>query len=331
MSDAAARFEANRAVLIRHAYRMLGEHAEAEDVVQDAFLRWSDALATQRIADDRAFLRTTVTRLCIDRLRSARARREVYVGPWLPEPIVTRGGSDPADAAALADDVSFAFLLALERLSALERAAFLLHDVLDVPFAEIATTLGRSEEAVRQLAARARTNVRRSHLRSGEDDRPRSLELRARFAAAIGTDDLAALTRLLAEDVVFVSDSGGKVPSAMVPVIGPDRVGRLLLGLARKADSGLHVEPVFVNGMPGFLISDGRTIVQTIALEVVEERIVAVYVTRNPEKLRGAMPARTREPQQAQPSSGSAAPAFSESVRPVDQRGVYAARTDKRS
>jgi RNA polymerase sigma-70 factor (ECF subfamily) len=282
--DAATRFEPHRAALTRHAYRMLGERAEAEDVVQDAYVRWHAAIATSSVGDDLAFLRTTVTRLCIDRARSARARRETYVGPWLPEPLVAPEHGDPEAIVTLADDVSFALLLALERLSPLERAAFLLHDVLDVPFAEIATMLERSEDAVKKLASRARTHVREPRTRAAAPA-AQTVRLRAQFLAAIARDDLAALQRLLADDVVFVADSGGKVPAAMVPVEGSDCVGRLMLGIARKAAPGVRAMPAFVNASPGLVIFDAGHVIQTIAFDVREGRIVAIYVTRNPEKL----------------------------------------------
>jgi RNA polymerase sigma-70 factor, ECF subfamily len=184
-AEGASHFERYRSALVRHAYRMLGDRMESEDVVQDAYVRWNAALTTTRIDDDRAFLRTTVTRLCLDRLRSARAQREVYVGPWLPEPIVAWEGDDPEAIVTFADDVSFALLLALERLSALERAAFLLHDVMDVPFAEVATTLDRSEEAVKQLASRARKHVREPQVRRRLAERNSLLQLRDRFVLAI--------------------------------------------------------------------------------------------------------------------------------------------------
>ncbi len=288
--NAAAAFEEYRAALARHAYRMLGDRAESEDVVQDAFVRWSAARARTAVADDRAFLRTTVTRLCLDRLRAARARREVYVGPWLPEPIVAPPGEDPEAIVTLADDVSFALLLALERLSPLERAAFLLHDVMDVPFAEVATTLGRSEDAVKQLASRARAHVRQPRERAPAAAGD-ALRLRDRFASAIASGDLATLTLLLTDDVAFVSDSGGKVPAAMVPVTGPDRVGRLLLGLARKASPAVQVRRALVNGTPGFVFLEAGHVIQTLALEVGGGRIAALYVTRNPDKLRAVTPA----------------------------------------
>jgi RNA polymerase sigma-70 factor (ECF subfamily) len=284
-SGVAARFEALRPPLVRHAYRMLGERSEAEDVVQDAYVRWHSALATSPVGNDHAFLRTTVTRLCIDRARSARARREVYVGPWLPEPLVAAETSDPEAIVTLADDISFALLLALERLSPLERAAFLLHDVMDVPFSEIAVTLGRSEDAVKKLASRARAHVRTPRTRPVAPVSD-TLRLRAQFLAAIARDDLAALQQLLAEDVVFISDSGGKVPAAMVPVRGQDHVGRLLIGLSRKGPPGARVTPAFINASPGLIISDSDHIIQTVALEVSDGHIAAIYVTRNPDKLR---------------------------------------------
>jgi len=271
-------------MLVRHAYRMLGELSEAEDVVQDAYLRWAAALATTAVDEDCAFLRTIVTRLCVDRLRSARARRETYPGPWLPDPIVEDPQRDPEQLALLADDVSFALLLALERLTPLERAAFLLHDVLDVPFAEIAETLGRSRDAVKQLASRARDRVRvpRAH---APPRSPGVLQMRDAFARAIASDDLAELQRLLTHDVVFVSDGGGKAVAAIVPLVGRDRVGRFLLGIARKG-RGLSIRFATINGAPGVMAFDeAGTLVQTLALEIDGTTIAAIYATRNPDKL----------------------------------------------
>lgn len=286
MNDRAARFEPHRTALLRHAYRMLGEYAEAEDLVQEAYLRWDEALRRTDVADDRAFLRATVTRLALDRLRSARARREVYVGPWLPEPVMDDAAADPADAAALADDVSFAFMLALERLSPLERAAFLLHDVLDVPFGEIAQTLGRSEVAVRRLASRAREQVRTARNRRIPRRADAERVLTA-FVTALAEGDLGALQRLLAEDVVFISDGGGKAPAAINPLVGIDRVGRFLIGVARKAAGrAVTVIPLTINTHPGYAVYDETGLIQTMALETDGERVVAVYATRNPDKLR---------------------------------------------
>jgi RNA polymerase sigma-70 factor, ECF subfamily len=285
--DRAERFENLRPALVRHAYRMLGEYGEAEDVTQDAFLRWDAAFDTGRVEDERALARTIVTRLCLDRLRSARAKREVYVGPWLPEPVLSETKADPEAAAALADDISFALLLALERLAPLERAAFLLHDVLDVPFAEVAQTLGRAESAVRKLATRAREHVRDAgrHTRRDSQD---LLRVRDEFLAAFQNDDPDALQKLLTDDVVFTSDGGGKVPAATVPVIGNERVTKLLFGLKEKGWRDIvHNEMVTLNGMPGIVTFNRSGVQDVAAFEIIDGRIAAMYVVRNPEKLRG--------------------------------------------
>lgn len=281
------RFEALRGTLLRHAYRMLGSYGDAEDVVQDAYLRWRSALTETGVADDMALLRTIVTRLCLDRLRSARARREVYVGSWLPEPVVSGGAGDPETAAALADDISFALLLALERLAPLERAAFLLHEVLGVSFAEVAETLGRSEPSVRKLASRARDHVRNAGRRS-QERRSDVLAVRDKFLEALQNDDAAELQRLLTDDVVFTSDGGGKVAAATVPVAGRDRVFRLLVGLKRKGwHSIVRIERVTLNGMPGLLTFNAAGVQDAVALEIQSGRVAAMYVVRNPEKLHG--------------------------------------------
>ncbi len=275
-----------RAPLVRHAYRMLGEYGEAEDVAQDAYLRWDAALERTRVDDDRALARTIVTRLCLDRLRSARARREVYVGPWLPEPVISESNDNPEAAASLADDISFALLLALERLAPLERAAFLLHDVLDVPFAEVAATLGRAEPAVRKLATRAREHVRDAG-RHSRGDPKELLRVRDAFLAAIQNDDPAALGHLLTDDIVFTSDGGGKVPAATVPVIGRERVGKLLWGLKEKGWRQIvRMDLVTLNGLPGVVTFNANGVQEALALEILGGRIAAMYVVRNPEKLR---------------------------------------------
>ena len=292
MHDDTARFEQHRATLTRLAYRMLGSNAEAEDVVQDAYLRWSGAQSRTAIADDAAYLRATVTRLTLDRLRSARAQRETYVGPWLPEPILVDDAADPAQAAALADDVSFALMLALERLSPLERAAFILHDVLDVPFAEIATTLDRSEEATRRLASRAREHVREPRNRRSTQ-REATSRMRDAFAAALRAGDVEALTRLLTEDVVLLSDGGGKAPAAINPLLGRNRVSAFLIGLAKKRAADVtEVIPALLNGDPGFIVLGNERgfdegVIQTLAIETNGAQITAIYVTRNPDKLHG--------------------------------------------
>lgn len=274
-----------RPLLVRHAYRMLGEYGEAEDVVQDAYLRWSESAANTAIVDDRAFLRTIVTRLCLDRLRSARARREVYVGPWLPEPVVSDVKENPEASTVLADDISFGLLLALERLAPLERAAFLLHDALGVPFDEIAQTLGRSEAAVRKLASRGREHVHDAR-RHSQTDRDEAMRLRDAFLEALNNDDASALQQLLTSDVVFVSDGGGKVPAATVPVSGPERVTQLLLGLKRKGFAMVRrIEFVTLNGLAGYALFTDAGLETAIALEITEGRIAAMYTVRNPDKL----------------------------------------------
>jgi RNA polymerase sigma-70 factor, ECF subfamily len=268
------RFEAHRPLLRGLAYRMLGSVAEAEDVVQDAWLRWQ---GVENVVDDRAWLARTTTRLCLDRLKSARARRESYVGIWLPEPYV-----DDAPA----DDVGVALLLTLERLTPLERAAFLLHDVFDLDFAEVAASLGRSEAACRQLAARARAHVR--------SEKPRftpsadaATRLADAFHAAMVAGDLAGITALLAEDAVFWSDGGGQRDAALRPVHGRDRIRRFLFGLASQGRliAPTSIDRATINGLPGFVVRtpDG---VETMALEVDGDAIAAIYAVRNPEKLR---------------------------------------------
>lgn len=283
----AERFEEMRPELVRHAYRMLGEYGEAEDVAQDAYLRWNAAFDSAKVENEHALARTIVTRLCLDRLRSARVKREVYVGPWLPEPVIAERNDDPEAAATLADDISFALMLALERLAPLERAAFLLHDVLEVPFSEVAQALGRAEPAVRKLATRAREHVRDAGRHSRTDPKE-LLRVRDAFLAAIQNDDPAALEQLLTEDVVFTSDGGGKVPAATVPVIGRERVTKLLWGLKESEGwrSVVRMDLVMLNGMPGILTFNSAGIQDAAALEIVDGRIAAMYVVRNPEKLR---------------------------------------------
>jgi RNA polymerase sigma-70 factor (ECF subfamily) len=276
--DAALSFDPLRPRLIRIAYRMLGSVADAEDVVQDAFLRWLDA-DRDAILEPEAYLRRVVTRLCLDQLKSARRRRETYVGPWLPEPLVE------AEEEAI-DDVTLPLMMALERLSPLERAAFLLHDVFGVGFEEVAGTIGREPATCRQLASRARTHVRAARPRFPMP-KERGLEIAAAFYSASRSGDMNQLRSLLAADVVFYSDGGGKRPAAKRPLVGLDEVIQFHAGLARFfAGRALpSVRYGFINGLPGFVTveHDG---VQTTALEIADGRIVGVYVMRNPDKLR---------------------------------------------
>lgn len=288
--DPAISFEPHRRRLLGLAYRMLGSMAEAEDAVQDAYLRWH---ATDRAAVEQpqAFLGRTVTRLCLDQLKSARVQREEYIGPWLPEPLLEDMAQSAGSASEYADDLSVALLLTLERLSPLERAAFLMHDVFDLDYPEVARTLRRSEEACRQLAARARAQLRRERPRfkpSAEE----STRLTQAFVMALGSGDIEGLKQVLAADAVFYSDGGGKVPAALKPILGAERIARFLTGLVRKpkiarrlVSGPLSLKLAPVNGMPGVLLYMGGRLAQTYALELRDGRIQTVYVTRNPEKL----------------------------------------------
>jgi RNA polymerase sigma-70 factor, ECF subfamily len=277
-SDANA-FETHRSFLGGLAYRMLGSIAEAEDVVQDAYLRWAK-VDKPTVTHPRAYLARVVTRLCLDRLSSAPARHEQYVGTWLPEPIVS------APTAPMADDLSIALLVTLERLSPLERAAFLLHDVFDMDYGEIAGTLGRTEDACRQLAARARQHVRSERPRFAPSDESRE-KLFAAFEAAMTSGDLDGFAQLLAEDAVLYADGGGKRAAALEPIHGKENVLRLFA--AALGEGGLRRRPrlerASINGLPGFVLrTEGG--LQTIAFEVDSDRIVALYTVRNPDKLR---------------------------------------------
>jgi RNA polymerase sigma-70 factor (TIGR02957 family) len=270
------------------AYRMLGSVSEAEDIVQEALLRLHLTLQQgERIESPRAFLSTVVTRLCIDQLRSARVRRESYVGEWLPEPLVDEGGSDPADHAELADSLSLAFLVLLESLSPEQRAAFLLHDVFDEPYDRIAEIVGTSEQNARQLAARARQQVEERRPRF-EASREQREELATRFFAAAEEGDLEGLEELLAHDVVLHGDGGGKAPAIARALHGRARVARTLIsGLRTSIRFGLTWRRQEVNGQPGalFLNRDGR-LIGVMILDVAEGQIQGVNSIVNPDKLR---------------------------------------------
>ncbi len=283
--DRGALFTEHRSFLIGLAYRMLGSVAEAEDAVQEAFLR-SERAAMDEVASPRAWLATIVTRICLDQLKSARARRERYTGPWLPEPVRT----DLADAAvrprdpADAESLSLAFLVLLETLSPLERAVFLLHEVFDYGHPEVAAILGRDERAVRQLLHRARAHVKEGRPRF-EPDPERHRELLARFLSAAKQGDLEALESVLASDVVLKNDGGGKVHSALKPVRGANRVGRWVLGV-RKKTRGVYAEVAEINGRPGIVLRDANGVVGAMAITVDGAgRIGAIDMVVNPDKL----------------------------------------------
>ncbi|WP_105381540.1 sigma-70 family RNA polymerase sigma factor [Neorhizobium alkalisoli] len=275
--DAAASFDPLRPKLMRVAYRMLGSVTDAEDMVQEAFIRWMKA-DRNAVLEPEAFLRRTVTRLCLDQLKSARRQRETYVGPWLPDPVVEEEEQE---------DVTLPLMLALERLSPLERAAFLLHDVFGLGFEEVAATIERDPAACRQLAARARTHVREARARF-QVDKQRGVELAEAFYAASRSGDMKALGAMLAADVSVHADGGGKRPAAMEPIFGFDAVMKVHAYLAdqfQKSGSKL-VRAGFVNGLPGFITLEADGELQTTALDIEDGKIAAIYVVRNPDKLR---------------------------------------------
>jgi RNA polymerase sigma factor (sigma-70 family) len=278
-------FETQRPRLLRLAYRMLGSRSEAEDIVQDAWLRWRQ-VDQGEIRSVPAFLSRIVTRLCLDEMKSARARRETYVGEWLPEPLVS--APDEIDQ----DDLTLTLMLALERLSPLERAAFLLHDVFGVALHEVATTLDKDASAVRQLAVRARRHVQAARPRYpvAREDGDR---IASAFFTASTSGDLGALQALLAQDVVLQADGGGKVLAFRRPILGIARVMRLFGGLNRKFgdDWASMVSPLWIDGLPGYVSHERGKILQTTALAVENGLITAIYITRNPDKLHGIVEA----------------------------------------
>jgi RNA polymerase sigma-70 factor (ECF subfamily) len=282
-------FAALRPLLFSIAYRMLSSVSEAEDLVQDAFVRYELAVAQQvEIESPKAYLSAVVTRLAIDHLRSARNRRETYVGEWLPEPLLTdASAADPAGCAEQADSLSMAFLVVLERLSPVERAVFLLHDVFAYDYDEIASIVGKSRDNCRQLALRARRHVDEKKPRFEASRRERE-QLAERFFAAVGDGNMDELVKLLAADVVVYGDSGGTSPSWPRPIVGHDRVGRLLIGLGKQIRAlGLTVQPVEVNGQPGALVRDrGGRLTNIFALDISEGVIQTVRSVINPDKLR---------------------------------------------
>ncbi len=277
--EAAASFDPLRPRLTRIAYRMLGSVADAEDIVQEAFIRW---LATDRdgVREPEGFLRRIVTRLCLDLLKSAHRRRETYVGPWLPEPIVETQEEE-------VDDVTLPLMLALERLSPLERAAFLLHDVFGVDFEEVSATIKREPAAVRQLVSRARAHVRAERPRFPLE-KEQGLEIANAFFAASRNGDMQKLQSLLASDVIAYADGGGKKPAAGAPVVGLDNVMRAHEMLARLFAQSMSKVIRFglINGLPGFVTLESGDTLQTTALQIESGKIVAIYVVRNPDKLR---------------------------------------------
>ncbi|MGA7234327.1 MAG: sigma-70 family RNA polymerase sigma factor [Bryobacteraceae bacterium] len=275
--NAAPDFDALRPKLRRVAYRMLGSVAAAEDAVHEAFIRWMKADRGD-VREPEAFLCRTVTRLCLDQLKSARHRRESYIGTWLPDPVVEE---------EQVEDVTLPLMLALERLSPMERAAFLLHDVFGLEFDEVAATVDRDSAACRQLAARGRAHVREAKPRF-QVEKQQGIALAEAFYAASRNGDMEALRGMLAADVSVHADGGGKRPAATEPILGVDAVMKLQEYLAvwfRKNESKF-VRAGFVNGLPGFITLEADGELQTTAFEIADGRIAAIYVVRNPDKLR---------------------------------------------
>ena len=285
-------FESLRPLLFSIAYRMLASVSDAEDVVQDTFLRYQHALAEGvQVESLKSYLSATVTRLAIDHMRSARARRETYVGQWLPEPIVTDGaaggGGDPAAATERAESISMAFLLLLQRLRPIERAVFLLHDVFGQGYQEIAGVVGKSEDNCRQLALRARKRV--------EAERPRfepnvglRQDLARRFFAAVSAGNVAEVMQLCADDAVVYGDGGGKAPQWSKPIAGRERVAQLLAGVgARVGDFGGRLIPREINGQPGaMIVDDQQRLISVLSLDIAGGVVRAVRSVINPDKLR---------------------------------------------
>jgi len=315
----AEQFDALRPLLFGIAYRMLGSVQDAEDIVQDAYLRWERASEAE-VASPKAYLSTVVTRLCLDHLRSARVQREQYVGPWLPEPLVSERAPDVAEASELRESVSLAFLVLLERLTPLERAVFLLHEVFGYQYGEIATIVGRSEAHCRQLARRARraldpvsrpaadgagTAPAATTAMGAAGLTPEPLPLQGRplataldeperlareFLRAVTVGDVPGLVATLAEDITLWTDGGGRVRAALQPIYGADRAARFLLGIMQKLPPGLTLHAAWVNGAPGFVAYQSGAPVGVLALEVAAGRIRALRIIVNPDKLRRVPP-----------------------------------------
>jgi RNA polymerase sigma-70 factor (ECF subfamily) len=280
LPDSATTFAPHRARLARIAYRMLGSVAEAEDIVQEAYLRWHQ---TDRatVLNAQAFLAKVVTRLCLDHLKSARVQRETYIGPWVPEPVVVAPAEDDAD------DLTLALMMALERLSPLERAAFLLHDVFGMGFDEVAAAIDRDAAACRQLAARARGHVQAAKPRfpvSAEQGRA----IAAAFFAAARQGDMAGLRQVLAADVIVYSDGGGKKPASSKPLFGIEKVLHVFGGFARLP--GFATPQILyqgdIDGLPGYVTVEAGETLQTMAFAIEDGKITTIYIVRNPDKLR---------------------------------------------
>jgi RNA polymerase sigma-70 factor, ECF subfamily len=279
-------FDELRPLLFSIAYRMLGSVMDAEDVVQDTYVRWLEA-SDADVRSPRAYLATIVTRLSINHLRSARVQREVYVGPWLPEPLVTDQSPDQSSTLELAESLSMAFLVLLERLSPVERAVFLLHEVFDLEYAEIARIVEKTEANCRQILARAKKHVGAPRARFKADP-GQAEDLMRRFSQAAAAGDMQGLLAVLAEDITLWADAGGKVPgAALKPVHGGASVAKFVIGVMRRVvPPETIVRPAEINGQPGFISYAGGRPQAALIFEIRDERIQAIYAIGNPDKLR---------------------------------------------
>ncbi len=278
-------FEINRAALRRLAYRMLGSLNDADDVLQEAYLRWT-RVSSEDVESPRAYLFTIVTRLCIDQREAIDTRKLTYVGPWLPEPVVEAGASDPGERTERAESVSLALLFVLESLSPVERAAYLLRKIFDYDYAVIAGILDKSEANCRQLVSRAEGRIQERRPRFDPDPAD-AQRLADKFLEACATGDLAGLVELLSADAVLYGDGGGKAQSALAPIRGAGRIARFFLGVIKKFPAELRVHRVRVNGQPGFAgMVDGH-LEYVLTFDVAGSRIVSCFIVRNPDKLRG--------------------------------------------
>lgn len=283
-TPALSTFQEHRPLLFGIAYRMLGSVAEAEDMVQETFLRWQRQ-TTEGVQSPKAWLSAAVTRLCIDHLRSARKRREEYVGVWLPEPLVEDHSNANDRTAALADSLSTAFLVLLETLSPAERAVFLLREVFEYDYSEIGRIIDKNEANCRQMVRRAREHVAVGKARF-EASPVHNEKLVQQFQQACRMGDTDGLLAMLTDDIVLYSDGGGKVAAAPKPIAGAERVARFLIGVSKIPRSGLEARFATVNSSPGLLVFRNGQLSQTTSLEVVNGRIRAIYVVRNPDKLK---------------------------------------------
>jgi RNA polymerase sigma-70 factor (ECF subfamily) len=287
----AADIHSHRPVLQGIAYRMLGSMAEAEDAVQETFLRWhrqDQAQQLSEIREPKAWLITTLTRHCIDRLRAAKAQRENYIGMWLPEPVVQEPAIEPLDRLELAETLSMALLMMLERLSPDERAAFLLHEVFETDYVDVARILGKTEPACRQLVHRAKDRVKEGKPRF-TPSRAEQEKVMEGFKRAVASGDVAGLAALFSADATLYSDGGGKAAATLNPIYGSEKIARFFIGVRDKVPEGHEIVPRIINGSLGYVVYLGNKPLQANHFEFDGDRITAVHIVRNPDKLQHLM------------------------------------------